>query len=230
MQDFGTKVERFLTTLAFNVPLPTGFSVLDPYTSDDVRSVLHQFCTTYYTGTQKRLSVWGINPGRLGAGVTGLSFTDPYALTHQLGLNTQIEGRREPSAEFIGRVIDAYGGPHAFYADIFLSALSPLGFIKDGKNINFYDDAQLKTNIVPFVRASMQTMIDAGLRTDATIILGSGALKSFFEKHILPVIHFDTVHYLDHPRFIMQYRRTTIEAYIQSYVQQFRFGQFPHNV
>lgn len=218
MADFGRSVEQFLTSLTLNVKLPNGFSVLDPYQSTDVRSVIHQFCTTYYTGSHKRLSVWGINPGRFGAGVTGLSFTDPYALTQQLGMNTEIIGRREPSAEFISSVIDGYGGPRAFYRDMFMSALSPLGFIKDGKNINFYDDASLKKDIVPFVLTSMRTMIDAGLRTEATVLLGSGALQAFFKKFIAPEIIFDTVVYLDHPRYIMQYRRREMERYVLQYV------------
>jgi hypothetical protein len=219
MAAFGRTVEQLLTSLTLDVTLPDGFSVLDPYRSDDVRSVIHQFCATYYTGTHARLSVWGINPGRFGAGVTGLSFTDPYALTHQLGLQSTLTGRREPSAEFISSVIDAYGGPIVFYRDIFMSALSPLGFVKDGKNINFYDDARLKVDIVPFVLDSMRTMIKAGLRTDATVLLGSGALKTFFEKHIRPHIHFDTVVYLDHPRYVMQYRRREMERYVQEYVR-----------
>lgn len=151
--------------------------------------------------------------------MTGLSFTDPHALTHQLGLQSTLAGRREPSAEFISSVIDAYGGAKAFYRDIYMSALSPLGFVKDGKNINFYDDARLKADIVPFVLDSMRTMIQAGLRTDATVLLGSGALKLFFEKHIRPHIHFDTVVYLDHPRYVMQYRRRDMERYVQEYVR-----------
>jgi len=219
MSAFGKTVEQFLTSLTLDVKLPDGFSVLDPYRSADVQSVIHQFCAKYYTGTHPRLSVWGINPGRFGAGITGLSFTDPYALAHQLKLKTEITGRREPSAEFISSVIDGYGGPKAFYRDVFMSALSPLGFVKDGKNINFYDDARLKADIVPFVVNSMRVMIDAGLRTDATVLLGSGALKSFFEKHIRPLVHFDTVIYLDHPRYVMQYRRREMERYVQDYVR-----------
>jgi len=222
--DFGSRVASFLTSLRFDVPLPGGFAVLDPYRDGAVVDVVHQFCARYYTGNHLRLPIWGINPGRFGAGVTGLSFTDPYALRHDLGLVTSIDGRREPSADYVYRVIGAYGGPTAFYHDVYMSALSPLGFIKDGVNINFYDDPTLMRDIVPFVVDCMRRQTAMGLRDDVCIVLGSGKLKAFMERYIRPVIPYATIHYLEHPRFIMQYRRTTMQDYLDRYVGVIRSG------
>ncbi|MGA0834247.1 MAG: uracil-DNA glycosylase family protein [Candidatus Kapaibacteriota bacterium] len=216
--EFGSRAAAFLTSLRFDVPLPRGFTVLDPYRDQAVVDVVQQFCARYYAGNHARVPIWGINPGRFGAGITGLSFTDPYALQHDLGLITSIAGRREPSAEYVYRVISAYGGPKTFYHDVYMSALSPLGFIKNGVNINFYDDPALTRNIVPFVVECMRTQMSMGLRDDVCVVLGSGKLKAFMEKYIRPEISYSTVHYLEHPRYIMQYRRSQMGAYVQRYV------------
>lgn len=154
---FGQRIEGFLTGLHVDVPLPEGFAVMNPYSIPEVRSNVHEMCSRYYVDAPRpRLPIWGINPGRLGGGITGLSFTDPHALYHLLGIGPETSMRRELSATFIQMVIEAYGGPKRFYRDVFLSAISPLGFTKNGKNINFYDDPGLSKALVPFVYDSLR--------------------------------------------------------------------------
>lgn len=220
--EFGDRVAAFLTSLRFDVPLPDGFAVMDPYRNADVVDVVQQFCRRYYTGDHLRLPVWGINPGRFGAGVTGLSFTDPYALRHDLDLATTIEGRREPSAEFVYKVVQAYGGPQAYYHDVYMSALSPLGFTKGGVNINFYDHPGLQRDIVPFVVDCMRRQTEMGLRADVCVVLGTGKLKTFMETHIRPVLGYAEVAYLEHPRYVIQYRRRFMDDYVRTYVDTIR--------
>lgn len=216
-ETFGACIYRFLTTLEFSVELPSGFELLNPYTDDEVRRVVAAFCNKYYNDTIQRIPVWGINPGRFGGGVTGLSFTDPYALTNQLGISTTLDGRRELSAEFIGMVIDEFGGPGKFYSLFYLSALSPLGFVKNGKNVNFYDDRGLKNNISGFITRSLITQGKCGLSADQCVVLGCGALKRFVENTLQPAIGYRKIQYLEHPRFIMQYRRRKVKEYVMRY-------------
>lgn len=208
----------FLTSLTLDIELPKGFSILDPYRHDDVVDVVRQFCAKYYAGNRKRIAVWGINPGRFGGGVTGLSFTDPTALVDLLGLKTPISGRRELSAEFVSMVIEAYGGPKAFYRDFYLSALSPLGFEAGGKNINFYDDADLARRIAPVIRAWMLEQHALGLVQDRCLVLGTGKLRDYMERTLRQDLPYRTVDYLEHPRFIMQYRRQRLPEFVDKYV------------
>ncbi len=217
--EFAQTISRFLTTLDLGVKLPKGFGVLDPYQDPEVRRVVRSFAETYYAGDHPRTAIWGINPGRFGAGVTGLSFTDPYALTDILGMQTTIEGRRELSAEFVWMVIEAYGGAEKFYHDFFVSALSPLGFIKDGKNINFYDDARFQKAIEPRIIEWVREQQGAGLHADRCIVLGTGKLKDVMEKKLRPYLDYEHVDYLEHPRFIMQYRRKRVGEYVDKYVE-----------
>lgn len=219
---FGDDIGRFLTTLRWSVELPPEFTLLDPYASAEVRRVVTEFCRRFYTGTHLRLGMWGINPGRLGAGLTGLCFTDPVSLRDQLGIASTIDGRREPSATFVGMVIEAYGGPEAFYHDVYLGAISPLGFVRQGSNVNFYDDPTLSRAIVPFVQSCLETQMAAGLRSRPSVLLGSGALRQFVERTLQPRGLLDGAVVLEHPRFIMQYRRRHVDDYVRRYVDTIR--------
>jgi hypothetical protein len=219
---FADFVERFLSTLTIDAQLPHGIEVLQPYTDPEVRRVVHQMCRRFYVGEGQRIGIWGINPGRFGAGVTGLSFTDPWAVAHDLGIETTLTGRRELSAEFISRVISAYGGPTSFYHDVYMSALSPLGFISHGVNINFYDDAHLALLMRPQIVQWMKTALNAGVRRDVTIVLGTGKLRQYVERYVRSDVGLDQVIYLDHPRYIMQYRRRYVDDYVQKYVNAIR--------
>ena len=219
---FALEIFQFLTSLKIEATLPVDFEVLDPYSNPEVRRVVKEFTTRYYGGDHKRVSIWGINPGRHGGGITGLSFTDPFAVRELLGIETTLHGKRELSAQFICKVIDAYGGPQSFYHDFYLSALSPLGFVKNGKNINFYDDAAFASELEPQIIAWMKEQIRAGLRDDVCIVLGTGKMSTVVERRLKSHLPFTTIEYLEHPRFIMQYRRRSHEAYVDRYIKILR--------
>ncbi len=221
-KSFASNVASFLTQLASPAGLPAGIEVLDPYRDPEVQRVVREMVRRYYTQAPQRLSVWGINPGRFGAGITGLSFTDPWAVAHQLDIATTLTGRRELSAEFIGDVIDAYGGPQEFYRDIYLGAVSPMGYVANGVNVNFYDTPELLRAVVPYAIACMQEQVRFGLRRDTAVVLGTGKLKQSIERFINPSVGFGQVIYLEHPRFIMQYRRSQRSAYVERYVDTLR--------
>ncbi len=211
-----------LINVRCQVPIPQGFEILCPYTEHEVQRVVRCFYDRYLRVGPPRLALYGINPGRFGAGITGLAFTDPWALNHQLNIPTSLDGRREPSAVFISAVIDAYGGAQAFYDDVLLTAFSPLGFVRSGVNVNFYDDAALQRAIVPFVAEHVDAVREAGAPSATIVILGSGKLRQFVERHLAPTRRFNHVVALDHPRYIMQYRRATMDRYVEQYVDTIR--------
>ncbi|MBU3678659.1 MAG: DUF4918 family protein [Candidatus Kapabacteria bacterium] len=221
-ETFAEFVESFLRNVSIPEPLPSGIEVLQPYSDAEVRRVLHTMCVRYYAKSSRRIGVWGINPGRFGAGLTGLAFTDPWAVQHDLGINTTLGGRREMSAEFISMVIAAYGGPQTFYHDVYMSALSPLGFIRKGVNINFYDDPALEKLMTPNIIRWMDDVLSHNVRRDVTILLGSGKLRTFMERSVREAVGVSEVIYLDHPRYIMQYRRSSVLEYVQLYVDTIR--------
>lgn len=198
--------------------IPPGIDVLNPYQHSDVLLAVEQFLQTYFQDTTTRVGVFGINPGRLGAGLTGVSFTDPVALRENCGISTTLDGRRELSSEFIYKMIDAFGGPRAFYSSFFLSSICPLGFVRNDKNINYYDDAELCRAAMPFIHSSMKKQLDLPLRRDVAVILGTGTLKRSVEMINATGGYFERLVFLEHPRYIMQYKRSSIATYIDSYI------------
>jgi len=160
----------------------------------------------------------GINPGRFGAGITGINFTAPKQLKENCGIDHSWKNKTELSAEFIYEMINAYGGPASFYNDYFIGAVSPLGFMKGGKNINYYDDKQLQQSVTPFITSTLQQQLSMGF--DAAICFCIGGEKNYRFLSALNEQYnfFQQIVPLPHPRFIMQYRRKKKQEYIEEWL------------
>src|SRR5262247_2000398 len=125
--------------------VPRGTHVMNPYRDPQVRGYVRAFLDRFYSDNRERTLIVGINPGRFGAGVTGVTFTDPVALQDFCGIENHLPRRRELSSVFIYELISLLGGPARFFGRFFLSAICPLGFTKGrgGVNVNYYDDPGL---------------------------------------------------------------------------------------
>ena len=73
---------------------------MNPYRDPRVRSYVTSFFRSFYSDTEPRTFVFGINPGRFGGGRTGVMFTDPVALEISCGIANDLEKRRESHSEF----------------------------------------------------------------------------------------------------------------------------------
>jgi hypothetical protein len=225
---FGERLAAFYEGLRLEALLPSGIEAMNPYTQAHTQDCVRKFCTEFYNDNTPRVSVWGINPGRFGGGVTGLSFTDPVILREVCGIETHVSSPRELSAEYVWRVIAEYGGAGKqgavrFFSRFFLTALCPLGFIrrteKSVVNYNFYDDKALFATVKPFIQATMQEQCDLGIRRDVAVCFGTGKLHAAFEAINAEHCFFDRIIPLEHPRFIMQYRRKQLQEYLDKYVE-----------
>lgn len=180
--------------------------------------VVKTFLYKYFNDTNKRRLFLGINPGRFGAGVTGVNFTAPKQLTEDCGIEHSFGKRSELSAEFIYTVVNAYDGPQKFYSDFFIGSVCPLGFVKDGKNVNYYDDKELQKAVGPFIVECIEKQL--GFPVDRSWCLCIGGEKNY--KYLAGLNNrfhwFEEIVPLPHPRFVMQYRRKEIPAYVQYYL------------
>src|SRR6478672_11168433 len=122
------------------VPLPEEIQWLHPQFNKEVMDVVDQFYTKYYSDQNPRTIILGINPGRYGAGVTGVNFTAPRQLRQICNISHPFKDQSELSAEFIYEMIHNYGGPELFYKNYFVGSVCPLGFVQNGKNLNYYDN------------------------------------------------------------------------------------------
>ncbi|MBL7768344.1 MAG: DUF4918 family protein [Flavipsychrobacter sp.] len=200
--------------------LPIGVHPLYPHKDPAVQVVISTFFNRYYSDEQPRILLIGINPGRMGAGITGVNFTAPRQLSQFLGIKHPWPDTSELSAEFIYDVILSYGGPAAFFGQFYLGSVSPIGFIRDGKNLNYYDDPLLQQRIRPYALKQLKAQIDFGIRRSVAICIGGDKnlkfLKGLNDEHNL----FDELRVVPHPRFIQQYRRSAKESYIQQYLDE----------
>ena len=137
---FGNRALNFHANIGAIDGLPSNIQVMNPYGRPDIQRYVESFLRKFFSDNRERVYVFGINPGRFGAGVTGVTFTDPVALERFCGIRNELEKRREVSSEFVYEFIQTWGGVEKFYQDFFLTAVSPLGFTCKGKNYNYYDD------------------------------------------------------------------------------------------
>jgi hypothetical protein len=219
-QTFGSRALTFYANLA-PPPMPRGIVVMNPYATAEALGYSAAFFSKFFDDNKPRVMSFGINAGRFGAGVTGVTFTDPVALSDFCGIPNSLPRKRELSSVFIYDFITAMGGPARFYSRFFLSAVCPLGFTRDGVNLNYYDVPLLQKRVTPFIIDSIRRHIEFGGRTDVVIILGRGKNLRFFERLNSGHGFFDRILSLDHPRFIMQYRRKRAGEYIDRYRDAF---------
>ncbi len=214
------KIIRFNRSLQHSVSLPEGIEIMNPYKNEIILEISSSFYRRFYNDTKTRKLILGINPGRLGGGVTGIPFTDPVKLQERCGIKNDLKKITEPSAGFIYDMIEAFGGTDSFYSKYLIHAVCPLGFTKNGINYNYYDSKVLEKKFTPFIVASLNKIISFGVETDCCYCLGNG--KNYKFLNALNETHkfFKTVIPLPHPRWIVQYRRKQYPNFIQDFVRQ----------
>ncbi len=183
--------------------------------------LVQQFFKKYYADKNKRKLIFGINPGRFGAGITGINFTAPKQLKENCGIDHPFKIQSELSAEFIYEVIEKYGGVKKFYADFFISAISLLGYIKNGINLNYYDDKKLQESVTPFIIDCINRQLKWNVDRQTCICIGGEKNYKFFSHLNETYQWFGKIIPIPHPRFIMQYRRKTKEIYLLQYLDAF---------
>jgi len=219
MKTWAEHLSSYYRNLKPSKKLPKEIEWLYPQKEETVMNISDQFLAKYYNDDQPRTILLGINPGRFGAGVTGVNFTAPKQLKEYCGIDHPFKNQSELSAEFIYDLIAAYGGAEKFYARFFIGSVCPLGFIKHGKNINYYDDRELLQTVEPFIIRNLKTLLD--FDGDRKTCFAIGGEKNFrYLNSLNERFHwFEEIIPLPHPRFIMQYRRKQKTQFIQHYLQ-----------
>jgi len=221
---FADKVIAFNKSLRLNVILPDNIRVMNPFKENpQALSVSSAFYKKYYDDHRNRHMILGINPGRFGAGVTGVPFTDTKRMAAKCSLHVPDVTTHEPSSVFVYEFIEAYGGVEVFYKDFYINSPSPLGFVKqkeNGKEVNFnyYDSKALQESIRDFMVASMKAHISKGIFQDAALCMGSGKNYQVLSKLNEEYGFFKRLIPIEHPRFIMQYRSANKHYYIDKYL------------
>lgn len=215
---FADKAIAFFRDLRPPQHLPPGVETLYPHRQPAVRETIQSFFHKYYDDDLPRYMLVGINPGRYGAGITGINFTAPRQLSEYCGIAHPFGNTSELSAEFIYTMINAFGGTKVFFTQFYIGSVSPIGFIQNGKNLNYYDDPKLAETIRPFALKCLRRQISFGINRRVAICIGGDKNHRYLSKLNEEYGLFDELLVVPHPRFIMQYRRSQLPFYIQEYL------------
>ena len=221
---FADHILDFNQRLRIPNKLPDHVRALYPYRENpEVVKIATAFYKKYYEDHQKRRLILGINPGRLGAGATGVPFTDPKRLKTYCDIDCSFS-LHEPSSVFVHEVIQAYGGVEKFFGNFYISSVCPLGFVKideQGRetNYNYYDSPALAKALTPFIVSTLREQIAFGLETEQVYCMGTGKNFKFLNTLNKEYQLFGEVIPLEHPRYVMQYKSRLKEQYIDKYLR-----------
>jgi hypothetical protein len=225
MSNFAEKVITFNNELDYTGPLPDGIRVMNPFKENpEILPVTRAFYERFYNDHDRRKLILGINPGRLGAGATGIPFTDSKRMEEICGIPITSVRTHEPSSVFVYEMIVKYGGAEKFYKEYYISAVCPLGFIRKNPkgnwiNCNYYDDEALFRAVKPFMVESVRKQLSFGIDTKTCFVLGrknARYVKRINDEERL----FGSIEVFDHPRYILQYRSRMMQNYIDDYLSK----------
>lgn len=227
MTTFADRAITYYNTLEAPRSLPQGVGVMNPYQQPDVQAIVQEFYTKFFSDSNPRVFILGINPGRFGAGVTGISFTTPQNLRRYCGIENLLRDTPELSSRFIYQVVDAFGGARSFYSQFFLTSLFPLALIKDGRssngkqagpiNYNFYDDRATTDILWPAITEAVRVQTGFGANRRVAVCLGRKN-ETYLRRLNEQQGFFERIVTLDHPRYILQYKSKAASIYLERYI------------
>lgn len=215
---FADRAIDFFLNLSAPENIPGNIKILNPYKNEPVRNIVYEFYKKFFNDCNQRIMLIGINPGRFGGGITGISFTDPVSLEKHCGIQNEFDKKTELSSTFIYSFIKSYVKVEEFYSKFFISALYPLALTKDGKNYNYYDDKITYKYLKTSIAGCLQKQVELGISRKFAVSLGKKNYK-FLNEINRELNLFERILVLDHPRFIMQYRRKKLTEYIGEYAK-----------
>lgn len=227
MDTFAERIIDFYSTLEFKGNLPPGISIMNPFRENpEIIPLITLFYYKFFNDNNNRHLILGINPGRFGAGVTGIPFTDTTRLSEKCGLFVPGIVTFETSSVFIYDMIDQFGGPEKFYSNFYISSVSPLGFIASGRkgnevNSNYYDSKKLTEAVYDFMIQTLNMQLQFGIERDVCFCLGIGKNYKFIQQLNSKLKFFDKIVPLEHPRYVMQYKSKQKLQYIAKYITEF---------
>ena len=226
MMNIAKGIIEFNKSLEFNGNLPDGFKIINPFKeNNEALIVMEKFYNKFYADNNLRNFIIGINPGRHGAAITGIPFTDTKRLEKDCKIPFYSNSSHEISSVFIYDMINKYGGVNDFYSKYFINSPFPLAIVKelkDGKikNANYYDDKELYKSLEEFMINCLREFSQMGINKENVFILGSKNYKFINELNKKDKI-FKDLNILEHPRYIQQYKSKEKDKYIDKYINLF---------
>jgi uracil-DNA glycosylase len=168
----------------------TDILVLKEFT--DNKSMIEKFSRKYGEDNHPKIVLCGLNPGRFGAGKTGIPFIDYDSLSCLIDGVTRHD--KERSAQFFYDVVQTIG-PKLFYETFYVTNVSFVGYTRQGKNLNYYD---LPDDAKAFVYSQFRNEMEQ-VAPSKIVSLG-GAVKRTVTD-LFSGSDIDISHQLPHPNY-----------------------------
>ena len=169
----------------------------------------------YVSEKPNKIVLCGLNPGRFGAGLTGVPFIDFKSLSEMIPEVDRQE--TENSAQFFFEVIKKIG-VEKFYENCYVTNVSKFGYSRksSSKNVNYPELPEIAQNWL------FQKFIDEMNLIKPKLIIPlsknvEGTLKMLSQNQQL---NFKIGDRLNHPSWIMIYRQKDENKWIKKYVDR----------
>ncbi len=166
------------------------------------------FWRTYYGSAVPRVVLCGINPGRHGAGKTGIPFLDFQSLSQLISGIDRHDSER--SAGFFFQVVRQFG-VEAFFHSFYVTNVASVGFKKKKKNLNYNELPESALEVVE--RNFLQEM--KVVQPTHVVSLGEAVQQTV--RKLLPAA-VDCSMRLPHPSWITTYRTNETNEWAARYL------------
>ena len=181
----------------------------------DNKDNIIKFHKKYVEPNSPKIVICGINPGRNGAGLTGIPFIDFESLSKMIP--DIKENDWEPSAKFFFSIIQEFG-IEAFYRNFHVTNISWFGFsrINKPKNVNYFDN-DISTEIATCLINKFVEEIEL-INPDYIIPLSKHVLYELESLKKKCRIRAEIGTRLNHPSWVTTYRSNDLTSGRQKYV------------
>ena len=168
------------------------------------------FWQTYYGSSVPRVVICGINPGRHGAGKTGIPFLDFQSLAQLIPGVERSDS--EGSAGFFYQVVKRVGAS-AFFPTFYVTNIASVGFACEGKNLNYNELPGPALEIV-----ERNFLLEMAVVQPTHIISLGEVVHATVNKLMGKEV--DCTRRLPHPSWITTYRRNESEKWLSHYLAE----------
>lgn len=179
---------------------------------DNKKNII-EFHKKYIQPNRPEIVICGVNPGRFGAGLTGIPFIDFDSLSKMLPRIKYFDS--EKSAKFFFSVVQAFG-IEQFYQKFHVTNISWYGFsmIDKEKNVNYYNlpvDVQKHlfekfVEEMNFINPKIIIPLSKDVQNQLLILKSNEQIKAEITPN------------LNHPSWVMTYKRNEVELWKEKYI------------
>lgn len=206
-EDFNEFKQNFSSTLAQN-----DIVVLDDFLNN--KDNIEKYYDKYVDFDSDKIVLCGLNPGRFGAGLTGVPFIDFKSLSKMLSNIKKDDG--ESSAQFFFELVKKFG-IEKFYKICYVTNISKFGYSKksSAKNVNY---PKLPNSAQDWLFKRFIEEMNL-IKPKVIIPLSDDVAKTLKVLTQAQQLDYKIAPKLNHPAWVMTYKKKDKNLWLQKYYE-----------